>query len=301
MNLLLLTGCRSNYTEVRDREYIQSAVFMDKGSISLALYPFEEEKNVSYGSGANISEALENSAVLAGREIFMGHLELLCFDNPDFTEELESCLLDHRISPSCRLLYLYDTQIPEDCDTTLLTDRLTMEEEKGHIPETDLFHVLSEIGGRDNTTLVPAVTDKGLAMCILKKGSKPYVLSERAAQGLCWLRGENYPEKIYIKGNNTAEDFEIDSARTEFSVRIENNIPHVTVNIRIKGTGNSQAAESIVAALCRDAERETLKRRKADVIGFGRYLARDCPEYYASQDFETAKWAAVFEYEIEAE
>ncbi|MGN0630618.1 MAG: Ger(x)C family spore germination C-terminal domain-containing protein, partial [Ruminococcus sp.] len=103
------------------------------------------------------------------------------------------------------------------------------------------------------------------------------------------------------KGNHGTEAFEIDSARTDISVRIEQGIPHVNVKIRIKGRGNGQAAESVITALCKDAERETLKRAKADVIGFGKYLAKDCPEYYAENDFETAKWAAVFEYNVEAE
>lgn len=301
MNILFLTGCKKNYTEVRDREYVQSAVFMDNGKISLALYPFEEEGRVSYGSGSDISEALGDSEVTAGREMFMGHLELLCFDSPDFTEELESCLFDYRISPGCRLLYLYGSGLSEDCDTTQLTDRLTMEEKKGNIPKTDLFHVLSESKGVDNTMLVPVLTNRGIAMCILKKGSKPYVLTERAAEGLCWLRGENYPERVYIEGNNGTESYEIDSARTDISVIIEQGIPHANVKIRIKGRGNGQAAESVITALCKDAERETIKRAKADVIGFGKYLARDCPEYYEANDFETAKWAVVFEYDVEAE
>lgn len=299
--MLFLTGCKKNYTEVRDREYVQSAVFKDNGGTSLALYPFEEEGRVSYGSGANISDALENASVIAGHEIFMGHLELLCFDRTDYADELESCLFDYRISPSCRLIYLYNTQLPEECDTTLLTDRIEMEEEKGHIPKTDLFHVLSEMSVRDETALVPAAAERGMVMCILKKGGSPYILSERAAEGLCWLRGENYPERVYIKGNNGTETYEIDSARTEISVRIEKGIPHAEVKIRIKGRGNGQAAESVITALCKDAERETLKRAKADVIGFGKYLARDCPEYYGANDFETAKWAAVFEYDVEAE
>lgn len=301
INMLLLTGCRKNYTEVRDRAYVQSAFFMDNGNISLALFPFEEEKEVSYGSGVNISEALENSEVSAGREIFMGHLELLCFDNADFTDEFQSCLLDYRITPSCHVLYIQGSQLSEESDVMLLTDRLLMEEEKGHMPKTDLFHVLSEIKSADNAALVPVLTNKKLAMCILKKGSKPYILSERSTEGLCWLRGENYPEKVYISGNNGSEAFEIDSARTDISVRIEEGIPCATVKIRIKGKGNSQAAESVITALCKDAVNETLKRAKSDVIGFGKYLARDCPSFYAENDFETEKWAAVFEYDVRAE
>ncbi len=293
INILLLTGCR-NTVEVRERAFVQNASFSGNSNISLTLYPFENEKELSKGSGLTIAEAVENAAVFSGKEIFMGHLELLCFDEPDFTDKLESFLTDYRISPSCKVIYLSGYSLPEDCDTTLLTDRLIMEEEKGHIPETDLFHILSEKNGKDSAALVPAITEKGLSMCILKDGSEPYIISEKAAEGLCWLRGKNYPERISLSGENDAVDFEIYSANTKLSSEIKNNIPCITAYITVKGTGNAQAAKSIIEARCKDAIEETLKSAKSDVVGIDECLAKNYPEYYEAQDFETIKWAADF-------
>ncbi len=300
INFLLLTGCQ-NAVEVRERAFVQSASFSGNNNISLTLYPFEEEKDKSYGNGLTIAEAIENTAVFSGKDVFMGHLELLCFDEPDFTEKLESCLIDYRISPSCKLLYLSEISILENCDTTLLTDRLTMEEEKGHIPKTDLFHILSERKRKDSAALVPAVTKNSLSMCILKDGSKPYVVSAKAAEGLCWLRGENYPERISVSEENNAVDFEIYSAKTKLSSEIKNNIPYITACIKVKGTGNEQAARNIIESQCKAAIEETLERAKSDVIGIDECLAKDCPEYYAEQDFETVKWALNFQCTVEFE
>ncbi len=161
-----LTGCTGETTEVRERMYIQCMVFEDSGGKTvLTLYPFEGAGEPLSGSGESIYEAVEDAAVRGGKDVFLGHTELLCFKNPGFTEELLSCLTEYRLSPSCKLLYLHETNLPDDTDTTLLTDSLTLEMEKGRIPETDLFTVLSEDDG--GAMILPALTKKGFAICAI--------------------------------------------------------------------------------------------------------------------------------------
>ena len=298
-SLLLLTGCQNNTLEVRDRAYVQSALFSEKNNITITLYPLEGENKCAIGRGHTISDAVENASVLWGKDVFMGHIELLCFDRSDFTDKLESCLYDYRISPSCKLIFLSsDSRISEDSDMTLLTDRLIMEEKNGRIPETDLFHILSEKKDDDGSMLIPAITKNGLPTRILKDG-KSHTVSEKSAAGLCWLRGENYPNRISVYGENGAEDYEIYSAKTNLSAEIKDNIPHIKVKISIKGSGNAEAAKAIIKSECTDAVKDTLKTAESDVIGFGRCLAKYCPEYYSSQDFSTAKWASVFDFDID--
>ena len=299
LSMLMLTGCRAEVTEVRERAYVQSAVFSGINETSLTLYPFEDAGDILESKGANTAEAVEEAAVKAGREVFLGHTELLCFDEPSFTEELESCLMEYRLSPGCKMLFLHETELPEDCDATKLTDSLKMEEEKGRIPETDLYHVLSEYNGSDGSALVPALTEEGFAICIIDGGEVSGVVSDKAAAGLVWLRGDNYPERIAVAGEDGTEDYEIYSADTKLSAEIVKGIPHVRAEVSIKGNGNGEAAVRLIKVCCQAAIEETLKEMKADVIGFDACLAQDCPEYYAQQDFETAKWAVEFECVVE--
>lgn len=299
LSALMFTGCRAETTEVRERAYVQSAVFSGKDETSLTLYPFEDAGDILESKGANTAAAVEEASVKSGRDVFLGHTELLCFDEPAFTEELESCLMEYRLSPGCKMLFLHETELPEDCDTTQLTDSLKMEEEKGRIPETDLYHVLSEYSGSDGSALVPALTEKGFALCVIDGSELSGVLSDKAAAGLVWLRGDNYPERIAVAGENGTEDYEVYSADAKLSAEIVKGIPHVRAEVSIKGNGNGEAAASLIKVCCQAAIEETLKEMKADVIGLDACLAQDCPEYYAQQDFETAKWAAEFECVVE--
>lgn len=163
MAIASLTGCVTDTTEVRERMYIQCMVLDESDDKTfLKLYPFEGNGEPVTGSGASIYEAVEDAAVRSGKDVFLGHTELLCFKDTDFTETLLSCLTEYRFSPSCRLLYLHQIDLPDGTDTTLLTDSLTIEMEKGRIPETDLFTVLSKHDVND--ILLPALTENGFTL-----------------------------------------------------------------------------------------------------------------------------------------
>lgn len=161
-----LTGCTTKTTEVRERIYIQCIVFEESSEKNvLTLYPFEGAGAPLSGSGKTIYEAVEDAAIQGGKDVFLGHTELLCFKNPGFAEKLQSCLTEYRLSPSCKILYLHETDLPTDTDTTLLTDSLTLEMEKNRIPKTDLFTVLSK--EEESVMLIPALTKKGFAICAI--------------------------------------------------------------------------------------------------------------------------------------
>lgn len=295
---LLLNGCSESAVEVRDRIFIQSIGLHENLQTELTLYPFEPAGTHLTASGSTIDAAVEEAAVKSGRSVFMGHTELLSFDDPSLIAKLPGCMEDYRLSPACKLLYLHETKLPEDCDTTLLTDQLRQEEENGRIPETDLFHILSECQSRDGAALIPTLTEDGFTMSVIQGEQVLGTLSDRAVQGLCWLRGDNFPGRISVVGNEGVLDYEISSARTELSSEIRSGIPYVTVTVHLKGSGNAEAAGSMITVLCKAAELETVKQLKADVIGLETCLAKDCPEYLAQQDFETAKWAVEFEHVI---
>ncbi len=298
---LTLCGC-SGTTEVRDRMFIQAASLKSsRTQTALTLYPYEPPGTHIDSHGMTLQAAAEEAAVRAGKEVFLGHLELLCTQDSATFPSLSRCMEEYRLSPSCHLLYLAEEDALEEQDTLVLTDALKQEEKNGRIPKTDLFHVLSELSGHDHTALVPVLSKDGFGMGIVQDDTYLKTLSEGAITGLCWLRGENFPQRISVAGNTQTEDYEIHMASTDLSAEIKEGIPHVTVHIRIRGTGNHEAAERLIAVRCAEAIEETIKECNADVIGFSDCLRRDCPSYEAAQDFTTAKWAAIFSYEIQAQ
>ncbi len=300
--LLLCTGCGTTAVEVRERIYIHGASLSSSNTLTkLTLYPYEPAGTQINSTGMTLTGAVEEAAILSGRSVFMGHLELLCLEDAISSSKLRSCMDEYRLSPACRVMYLTDPALLEGCDTIKLTDQLHQEEENGRIPETDLFHILSELAGSDGSALIPVLSEEGFGIGLIRDSEFLGTVSDHAVQGLCWLRGENYPKRISVIGSDSTEDYEIHSARTELSAEIQDGIPHITVTIRIRGSGNHEAVKRLIAANCVMAEKETIKEMKADVMGLGACLQQDCPDYYKQYDFETAKWAAVFEHVIIAE
>ena len=297
--LISASGCTSQTPEVRERAYVQSVIISKENETELTLLPFEDSGEPMSGKGTDVFAAKEDAAIKTGLEIFLGHAELLCLSEPLDASELTELLSEHRLSPACRVLLLHETEINEDVSATSLTDSLRLEAEKGRIPETDLFTMLSELQGGDNTALAPVLTDKGFGMGITNGSELLGVLSEKAVKGLVWLRGDKTPERISIQGEGSAESCEIYSSETILSAEIVKGIPHINVRIRISGSGNTAAGCQLIKAYCQTAIQETISDLRADVIGLDACLAKDCPEYYAQQDFSTAKMTAVFELDVQ--
>ncbi len=294
-----LTGCITETTEVRERAYVQTMVVSESyGLKELILYPFADMGEVMYGMGGTVSAAVEDAAVSTGKEIFSGHTELICISSPVLTKELEECLNHYRISPSCQIMYLHKLSLPEGTDTTLLTDSIAMEGEKGKIPYTDLFTVLSEIKNSDSSCLMPVLSEQGFGMGIISEGSFLGTLSDKAVSGLVWLRGDSYPEIISIAENKGYEDFEVYSSSVNMCAEIREGIPYVNITVTVKGKGNGEAAKNIIKGCCTAAIQETVKDMKADVIGLRDCLARDCYDYFKVQNFDTVMRTAIFQVDV---
>ena len=68
LSALMFTGCRAETTEVRERAYVQSAVFSGKDETSLTLYPFEDAGDILESKGANTAAAVEEASVKSDRK-----------------------------------------------------------------------------------------------------------------------------------------------------------------------------------------------------------------------------------------
>ena len=97
--LLLCTGCAA--TQVRDRAYLQAIELRSPDTPTVLLHDFHESKAIAYGKGSSVSQAVANAAVPVGKTLFLGHLELIAYENPAFGEQLDDLMQQYRLSPAC--------------------------------------------------------------------------------------------------------------------------------------------------------------------------------------------------------
>ena len=99
--LLLCTGCAA--TQVRDRAYLQAIELRSPDTPTVLLHDFHESKAIAYGKGSSVSQAVANAAVPVGKTLFLGHLELIAYENPAFGEQLDDLMQQYRLSPACKV------------------------------------------------------------------------------------------------------------------------------------------------------------------------------------------------------
>ena len=140
---LLLTGCGA--TQVRDRAYVQGMELSRIAEPTVHLHDFSAESAVSSGTGSTLETALEQAAIPLGKELFLGHLELIAYHEAAFSGTLDSLMTQYRLSPSCHVLLLPAGTVLDDTDTSQLGEQLRRAEENGVLPETNLFGILREM------------------------------------------------------------------------------------------------------------------------------------------------------------
>lgn len=135
-------------------------------------------------------------------------------------------------------------------------------------------------------------------MVLIASDGTTQTLSNDAIQGLCWLRGNNYPERVSLSADGQASDFLITSASTRYTAITANGIPIVTVSISIHGTGNAVALQERLEIACEAAERETIQKNQADVIELEACLRQQCYKLYQEQDWNSLLRTVQFQHEF---
>ena len=159
--LLLCTGCAA--TQVRDRAYLQAIELRSPDTPTVLLHDFHESKAIAYGKGSSVSQAVANAAVPVGKTLFLGHLELIAYENPAFGEQLDDLMQQYRLSPACKVACSADGITLTQEDTTETVEQLRQAEHTGQLPETDLFTILREWDTASGTALVPLMTEDGFS------------------------------------------------------------------------------------------------------------------------------------------
>lgn len=290
---VLLCGSGCTATQVRDRAYLQAMELQTPQTPTVQLHDFHTEKTAVSGDGATLADAITNAAVPAGKDLFLGHLELIAYQDPAYGAQLDQLMSDYRLSPACKIVGLPDGTTLAETDTSELTQQLRQAETKGMLPETDLFTILREWDSASGTALLPLVTADGFSAAVVTKEKVVMALSEDAIAGLCWLRGDNFPGQITASGG---EAFHVTSARTQLSAEEKQDRIRVTAAVTLHGSGDSDAVAEEIERVCRAAFQETVSEHHADVIDLEACLWSQCYDFMAEQDWDSA--ADLLDFEV---
>ncbi len=292
--VFLCSGCSA--VQVRDRAYLQAIeVNTDDRATFLQLHDFETEGLLAEGDGKNFDSALQNASVPLGKELFLGHLELIAYGVPSCTARLSQWMDDYRLSPSCKVLGISTQETLREKDTLLLTEQLRRAENSGILPKTDLFTILRELDGASGTALMPITDGDKFAVAVVTAEDSLGLLSEEAAVGLCWLRGDNYPEQLALSEN---ESYAVSygAIRTTADIVGGHAVVHAVVHLR--GEGDFEKTAALVKKQCEAAIRETVEQKQADVFDIEACLRSHCYAYMTKTPWDEVLEQLVFEVQV---
>lgn len=291
--LFLCTGCAA--VQVRDRAYLQALELTDPEQPTVQLHDFQTAGALAAATGSTVEQAIENAAVPIGKELFLRHLELIAYSEPEFGSQLNQLMEQYRLSPSCKVLGLSEEMTLADTDTTHLTEQLDRAEKSGFLPETDLFTILREFSGSAGTALLPVVTENGFSAAVITETESYGMLSPEAVAGLCWLRGDNHPETLSLPGG---EIYTVDSAAVRLTGTMTGSKAEITVSIRISGEGDFAKAAARIQSQCEVAIQETVVQCHADVFDWEACLQSQCYGEFTSTDWTDVVSQAEFQVQI---
>ncbi|MCD8219715.1 MAG: hypothetical protein LUC50_05110 [Ruminococcus sp.] len=180
----------------------------------MQLHDFQESSAIADGIGDSIENALSQSAVAVGKELFLGHVELIAYEDPAFNAKLDAWMEMYRLSPSCRVLGLADGESLEEADTLLIVEQLQYAEENGCMPQTNLYTILKELAGASASAVMPIYSNGAFSAAIIAETQFHENLSADVIAGLCWLRGDAYPSAITLQNG---ENYFVTSASTQLT------------------------------------------------------------------------------------
>ncbi len=292
--VMVWNGCSA--VQVRDRTYLQAIEVKNADQTEVQLHDFETPGILSETAGDNLDAALQKASVFIGKELFLGHLELIAYASPAFTERLSQCMEEYRLSPACKVLGLTKGQTLEETDTQHLMEQLRRAEDSGLFPETDLFSVQRELEGTGGTALMPVLTRDGdFAAAVVTAKQFCGVVSEKAAAGLCWLRGDNYPKQLAL---SEKENFDISYGTIRLSAYAEDDHVAVTAVVHLQGKGDFDQAAALIKSQCQAAITETVKECHADVFDIEACLRSQCYAYLEKTTWDEVLKNITFEIQV---
>lgn len=142
LSVITLTACGSQ-GNVSRRAYVRTAA-VDGNTLTLAFFSGEEPVSVS---ADDLEKAQSKAEVEIGKEIFVGHTELILLSGCDEREVLEYIFRKWKPSPSCMVLKVGENggEAVKNRDPEELSGAVKVAVEQGKLPECDMLTVLANI------------------------------------------------------------------------------------------------------------------------------------------------------------
>lgn len=295
---LMMTAC--SVTEVREREFIQTAALYHKnGEENVILHPFDSEGSVT-AAGETLLTALETAEGLLGGVLFLGHTELLGVGRGDLTANLEELLDGNRISPSCKLMYAPDGKADSE-----LIPVLSQMADGGQLIAPSCGDALRHLLGRSEKAVLPALHDGELTLAVVDAdGNRLAFLDQTACRGLFWLTGESAELTLAVKIGGDTAYFAVTDTHASLKAYPAQDGLKIVAELSVKGDLSAHddalavAAAAEIERICAAAIRQTVSKCGADVIGIETAVARADRSYYLAHESDWEELLRAAEIEI---
>lgn len=287
--------------------------------------------------GKTVNEAILKAQNILGREIFLGHLQLICFGKDvDFSkpEQLFAfCLRDRNVYLGVNLCLAEDKA--EDLMNTQITrGTMTSESMKETVEKyiessrtvnCEIINFLSSIRSHSYIAM-PVMSKREPKAKQGEKAEEPEILIDKTAlikngkvlddtldtdeaEAINWFTGKIDKAEYVIKCNNENVNVKVDPDKMMVGFKLRDGKPvvtasfslnaHVDENIKDENRLNDDIKKRMVD-ICTAAVEKSLYKNKTDVIGVWKMLRHKYPKIYLkSQDnLEEIFTRTEFEYNI---
>lgn len=156
-----LTGCAATGL-VHDKHYLRAVSITVGSETELTMTFFTEDKKVVTAKGKDISTAMKNAEILAGKPIFTGYTELVVLSGCEYRDTLEILLNDWKVSPTCIVAHSNDGAAAlTDKDAETLTGSVKRARDQGKAPECDIITVLSDLLDEKSSAEIAELYENG--------------------------------------------------------------------------------------------------------------------------------------------
>lgn len=161
LGMFSLTGCAASGL-VHDKHYLRAVSITGGSETELTMTFFTEDKKTVTAKGKDISTAMKNVEILAGKPIFTGYTELVVLNGCEYEDTLELLLNDWKVSPTCIVAHSDDGEKTlSEKDSETLKGSVKRAIDQGKAPECDIITVLGDLLDKKSSAEIAELYENG--------------------------------------------------------------------------------------------------------------------------------------------